>query len=178
MNIEIAGKTKSMCKAEIRFAAAFFAKYLMGDKLIKNLDIELQFEDLGKMAEGYCNPVDFGRKHRMFEIGINPKMSRHKMLQCLAHEMVHVKQYARGELRTELITAKFNGKTYKLTNSFEDYLNWPWEIEAFGRDRALYLIYSLMKKQEKITFKHGRLYIAGKRVSKKMLTSALGNATI
>ena len=172
MDIEISGKTKSMCKAEIKFATAFFAKYLMGDRLLNNLGIELLFENQGKMADGHCSPVEHSRNPRMFEIGINPKLRRYKMLQCLAHEMVHVKQYARGELSNELATAKWRGKVFKLTNSFEDYRNWPWEVEAYGRDRSLYLFYCIMLKSEKITFKNGKMYIRGKYVSKKMLTSA------
>lgn len=172
MNIDIYGKTEHMCKAEIKFATAFFAQYLMGEKLAKNLDIEVRFEDQGKMAEGHCVPLDAERRPRSFEIGINPKLRRYKMLQCLAHEMVHAKQYAKGELSNHLITAKWQGKTFKLTNSIEDYLNWPWEVEAYGRDRSLYLFYCIMIKSEKISFKHGHMYMRGKRVSKKMLTSS------
>ena len=171
MNIDIYGKTEHMCKAEIKFATAFFAQYLMGEKLAKNLDIEVRFEDQGKLAEGHCVPLDAERRPRSFEIGINPKLRRYKMLQCLAHEMVHAKQYAKGELSNQLITAKWQGKTFKLTNSIEDYLNWPWEVEAYGRDRSLYLFYTIMLKMEKISFKHGHMYMRGKRVSKKMLTS-------
>jgi hypothetical protein len=89
-------------------------------------------------------------------------MQRYKMLQCLAHEMVHVKQYAKGELSNELITAKWQGKTFKLTNSMEDYFNWPWEIEAYGRDRSLYLFYQVMLQSEKIKFKNGKMYMNGK----------------
>ena len=163
MNIKILGKAKHMCKAEIKFATAFFANYLMGERLAKNLDIEIRFENLGNL-EGVCNPVDAEKKPRMFEIGMRPNMQRYKLLQCLAHEMVHVKQYARGELSNELITAKWQGKTYKLTNSMEDYLNWPWEVEAYGRDRSLYLFYQVMVKSEKVKFKNGFLYIAGKRM--------------
>lgn len=162
MNIDIIGKSKHMCKAEIKFASAFFAQYLMGEKLARNLDIEIRLENQGKIAEGYCTPNDAERRPRSFEIGINPRLQRYKMLQCLAHEMVHVKQYARGELSNELITAKWQGKTYKLTNSFEDYLNWPWEVEAYGRDRALYLFYQIMLKSEKIKFKNGKMYMNGK----------------
>jgi hypothetical protein len=162
MNIDIKGKTKAMCKAEIKFATAFFAQYTMGTRLAKNLDIEIRLEDQGKMTEGYCAPIDAERRPRMFEIGINPKMRRYKMLRCLAHEMVHVKQYARCELSNKLITAKWKGKTYKLTNSFENYLNWPWEVEAYGRDRALYLFYQTMLKSEKIKFKNGKMFVNGK----------------
>lgn len=172
MNIDIYGKSEHMCKAEVKFATAFFAQYLMGEKLAKNLDIEVRFENQGKLAEGHCVPLDAERRPRSFEIGVNPKLRRYKMLQCIAHEMVHVKQYAKGELSNELITAKWQGKTYKITNSIEDYLNWPWEVEAYGRDRSLYLFYTIMLKTEKISFKHGHTYVRGKRVSKKMLTSA------
>jgi len=165
MNIEIRGKTKSMCKAEIKFATAFFAKYLMGEKLAKNLDVEVSFPKMNGMAEGYCSPADGERKPRNFEILIKPNMARHKTLKVLAHEMVHAKQYARGELSNELITAKWQGKTFKLTGSLEDYLNYPWEIEAFGREHGMYLVYALMLSQEKITFKHGHVYMKGKRLT-------------
>lgn len=165
MNINIRGKTKTLCKAEIKFATAFFATYIMGEKLAKNLDIEVVFENQGKLAEGHCSPLDAEKRPRIFEIGISPNLSRRKMLQCLAHEMVHVKQYAKGELSSELITAKWLGKTYKITNSFEDYLNWPWEVEAYGRDRSLYLFYKVLVKTEKVKFKHGFVYINNKRLT-------------
>lgn len=178
MKISVRGKTESMCRAEVKFAAIFFARYLMSDRLLENIQIDLVFENQGKTAQGHCHPTDDERKPRMFEIGINPTLRRHKMLECLAHEMVHLKQYARGELRHELITARWQGKTYKLTNSFEDYLNWPWEIEAYGRDRALYLFYACTLKNEKISFKNGHLLIRGKRATKKMLTSIKNAANI
>jgi hypothetical protein len=173
MDIKIIGKTKHMCKAEIKFATAFFANYVMGERLAKNLDFEIRIEDQGK-NEGCCNPLDAERRPRSFEIGIRPGMQRYKMLQCLAHEMVHVKQYARGELSSELITAKWQGKTFKLTNSMEDYLNWPWEVEAYGRDRSLYLFYQVMLKSEKVKFKNGKLYIGGKLMRFKKLDKTAG----
>jgi len=171
MNIDIKGKAEHMCKAEIKFATAFFANYVMGERLAKNLDFEIRFEDQGKMAEGHCHPLDGERRPRSFEIGINPRLQRYKMLQCLAHEMVHVKQYARGELTSELLDAKWQGKVYKITSSFEDYLNWPWEVEAYGRDRALYLFYQVMLKTEKVKFKNGKLYIGGKLMRFKNTSS-------
>ncbi len=161
MNIDIVGRTKAMCKAELKFATAFFAQYIMGTRLANKLDIEIRLEDQGR-NEGACNPLDTERRPKSFEIGIRPTMQRYKMLQCLAHEMVHVKQYAKGELSNELITAKWQGKTFKLTNSMEDYFNWPWEIEAYGRDRSLYLFYQVMFKSEKIKFKNGKMYMNGK----------------
>ena len=167
MEIKILGKQGKMCKAELKFATAFFAQYLMGPRMAKNLDIELAFIDLPGKGEGYCSPADAERSSRNFEILMKPGMARHKALKVLAHEMVHVKQYVRGELSNGSSTAKWQGKTYRLTNSLEAYLNWPWEIEAFGREQGLYVIYSLMLKQEKVEFKRGRLYIGGKLMRKQ-----------
>lgn len=162
MNIDIKGKTETLSKAEIKFALAFFANYIMGPRLAKAIDLEVHFKDQGHNTDGHCWPIDGEKYPREFYLGINPKMKRRKMLECMAHEMVHVKQYARAELSNELITAKFLGKTYKITNSFEDYLNAPWEIEAYGRDRALYMFYAIVLKQEKITFKNGKVFSFGK----------------
>lgn len=166
MNIDIAGRSKNICKAEIRFAIGFFAQYLMGTRLSKNLDIALMITDMNGIADGYCHPYECGKNPRMFEISVNAKKRRHQILQILAHEMVHVKQYARNELQSDNPdSALFAGKAYKITSSLEDYLNYPWEIEAFGREKGLYLIYQVLLKQEKIKFRNGKMYMRGKYVS-------------
>lgn len=161
MNIDIVGKSKTICKAELKFAVAFFAEYLMGTKLAKSLELDIHFEK-HDMADGHCATIEVARRPRIFEIGLNPNLQRYKMLQTIAHEMVHVKQYAKGELSNDLKTAKFNGKTHSMPQTLEEYLNSPWEIEAFGRDQGLYVIYQLMLKQEKITFKRGKMYVKNK----------------
>lgn len=54
------------------------------------------------------------------------------MMRALAHEMVHAKQYLRGELCG--YTHSWKGKKprkYKYENS-------PWEIEAYGLENCLY----------------------------------------
>ena len=53
----------------------------------------------------------------------------------LAHEMVHVKQMAKGVLRT------INGVTYwngRAVNRRTKYLNKPWEIEAFSKQELVF----------------------------------------
>ena len=163
MIIKIHGKTDKICNAELKFAAAFYAQYLMGNRLAKTLHIAISLSDQGKHTDGRCLPIDlFEKSPRIFGIGINPKMSRAKILQALAHEFVHVKQYVKQELSVEYHTAKFNGKSYRLSESIEDYFNYPWEVEAYGRDRSLYFFYRITVKSEKVVFKRGRVYIDGK----------------
>lgn len=159
------GRCTKLCKNEARFAAGFYAQYLMGKRLAESLHIDLEFSNMTGIADGYCHPYECGPNPRMFEVSINTKHQRHKQLQVLAHEMVHVKQYAKNELRSDdPRSASFAGKAYKITSSLEDYLNYPWEIEAFGRERGLYLLYSAFLIQEKIKFRNGKMYVAGKYV--------------
>lgn len=173
MNIDITGKSKAICKAELKFATAFFAEYLMGNKIPKNLDITLTVNDMKGIADGYCHPYEVGRNPRMFELAVNGNKSRSKILQILAHEMVHVKQYAKNELRSgDSSSASFAGKTYKLTTNLHEYFNYPWEIEAFGREHGMNLIYSVYLKQEKIKFKNGKMYKNGKYIKLDMISSS------
>ncbi len=53
----------------------------------------------------------------------------------LAHEMVHVKQLAKGILKTEKGVNYWNGKCY---NKRTKYLNCPWEIEAFSKQELIF----------------------------------------
>lgn len=169
MIIKILGKTKAMESVEIKYATAFFAHYLMGLRLAKGLTIHVVMrEDKTKKTYGQAIPIDmFERRPKIFVVAIEPRIGRNKFLQILAHEMVHVKQYAKGEMSVGFSNVKYNGKSYKLTESTEDYYNYPWEIEAFGRDRSLPLFYRSALKEEKITFKGGKVYIDGKMIRSK-----------
>lgn len=57
------------------------------------------------------------------------------MLTILAHEMVHVKQYALGIMKiTPSGHTIWNGKTYRKNIN---YLQSPWEIDAFSRQELI-----------------------------------------
>jgi hypothetical protein len=53
----------------------------------------------------------------------------------LAHEMVHVKQLAKGTLKTIKGVNYWNGKRYGKRTK---YLDMPWEIEAFSKQELLF----------------------------------------
>ena len=57
-----------------------------------------------------------------------------RLVLTLAHEMVHVKQYARGQ-----ITHRLGGKTYYWMGKKvrKNYFEQPWELEAFSKERIL-----------------------------------------
>jgi hypothetical protein len=73
---------------------------------MRTLEIEVKLCS-PKGAMGYCLELDTNRE---FEIEVDRTLSYRKMLETVAHEMVHVKQYARRELHPSRHT--WCGKTY------------------------------------------------------------------
>ena len=77
---------------------------------------------------------------REFTIRVDSTQTKQDMLCTIAHEMVHVKQYARGELKDFSRTikmCKWKGNTIDLASL--DYYDHPWEIEAHGREKGLFI---------------------------------------
>ena len=85
-----------------------------------------------KGAMGYCLELDSKRE---FEIELDRTLSLRKLLETVAHEMVHVKQYARRELHP--VHNTWCGKTYNPAKT--SYWDLPWEIEAHGREIGLFI---------------------------------------
>lgn len=68
---------------------------------------------------------------------IDNRLSMERLFTTLAHEMVHVKQYAKGQLKIEERRGRgdFVWLGRKVVNTH--YYDQPWEIEAFSRERLL-----------------------------------------
>jgi len=134
----IAPKRLEYIKSLVNFTLKkFFSKYMRD-----NLDIEICFrKDLLKIEGQFGNCIweDVRHRPRIFTIEIEPNQSLKLLLNTVAHELIHVKQWAKGEF-AELRNAskdkpdpvyKFNGK--KFDAGKVDYWDQPWEIEANGR---------------------------------------------
>jgi hypothetical protein len=63
------------------------------------------------------------------------------MLIGLAHEMIHVKQYAKGELKDYLRVNKSKWKGQIIDPEEVDYWDQPWEIEAHEKEKGLYYMF-------------------------------------
>jgi len=96
----------------------------------KNLNIEVKLKDLKGDAYGYC----LAETYNDFELEIHKGMRLRRLLETVAHEMVHVKQYARKELVND---HDWLGKTYNPKKV--SYWDLPWEIEAHGREVGLFV---------------------------------------
>ena len=128
MTISIKGGTKSQ-KKYARSMVKFCIKTLM--PRMKTLDITVKLKNPNG-AMGYCLELD---NNRTFEIEADKKLRLRKLLETIAHEMVHVKQYARRELHP--VHDTWCGKTYNPKKT--SYWDLPWEIEAHGREVGLFV---------------------------------------
>jgi hypothetical protein len=126
---------KKLFRPFVKRAALFFAQELMTPKMLENISVSIKF-DKNLNAFGYAGILDYNdsNKPREFEIELHPGIGAHDILETLAHEMVHVKQYAYSDLN-EACT-RWRGK--KVENM--DYYDEPWEIEANG------ISFSLLQK--------------------------------
>jgi hypothetical protein len=139
--VRVRGGTKSQ-KKHIKSMVKFCVKKLMPRQ--HNLDITVVLKDLTKAnAYGFCLADPEGDATRPdrpkeFELEIHSKMKLRKILETVAHEMVHVKQYARGELYQGTIVNKHRWQG-KWIDKDPDYWDQPWEIEAHGREAGLFI---------------------------------------
>lgn len=107
---------------------------------MRNLEINIHIKNFGKdTACGYALAADNAdsSRPREFDIEVNRSLRLKTLLSTVAHEMVHVKQFARGELYQSSLTAKHRWQG-KWINKNPNYWDLPWEIEANGREDGLF----------------------------------------
>ena len=124
------------------------------------LDIIVDFQKgLFERTDQYANCIWEDEPYRPldFTIQIDPDQKIQLLLNSLAHELVHVKQWAKGEfyqLQRERSVYKFNGQRFDTEKI--DYWDTPWEIEAHGRAIGLVVQWARMNK-----LTHKKLVVEG-----------------
>ena len=82
--------------------------------------------------EGY-NGVVAQTGNREITMMVDSRLIEGELVQCIAHEMVHVKQIAKGQLTMD----KRNNQLWLGQRVNVVYHERPWEQEAFSRERLL-----------------------------------------
>lgn len=124
-------------------AAQFFAEALQIDKCTAELEIhfielDCDEDEIACSTSGWIVYADNVADIYIRENYADPQESQ---LEILAHEMVHLKQYMKGELvdipGTNAVSWK--GVRFSCSNNPESWTYWdsPWEMEAFGRQHGL-----------------------------------------
>lgn len=137
--LRIRGYNENLTKCETERVIDLFGKHLLG-KMYKHIDIDVEFLRLHGMW-GRCGIIDIHKgKCRDFELEINSRLCKRNQIKTIAHELVHLKQFARGEfMDLGYNEYKWKGSIMRLPDS--QYLKFPWEVEAYGMENKLYEIY-------------------------------------
>lgn len=123
--------------------ARFTANKLM-PRMAPKLSVEFCFVTNLFKREGVFGDVGYYEGDavpRDFVIRLDAGIDEVDLLKTVAHEMVHVKQIARNELKELERTPyfRFHKNYYPKTI---DYFDKPWEIEAHGREEGLIVRWS------------------------------------
>lgn len=145
MEITVKGFSKKTA-AELTLAARFYADLLLDPRVVRNIVLEIE-RDKNSTDLGSCVNEDDTRNPRWFTINIRGARGDADPVQTLAHEMVHLKQYAKNELKSGFkvpsrggmkMKSKWKGEIWKPKGKEHEYFDSPWEIEAYGKEVGLY----------------------------------------
>ena len=127
-------------------AARFFAAQLIHTRTTNKIELDLEIVKTLDV-DGECISEDDHKNPRYFTIRLK-RAPIDEMIKVLAHEMVHVKQYAKNELGKELalarggkglrIVTRWLGELWSPKSKEDAYWDAPWEIEAYGREVGLH----------------------------------------
>ena len=140
MHIQITNIDDPDREAVIRAAVLFYGKKLL-PTLYKKITVTINYnKDIPVEFEAETNWMDKNVFPKQFEISLCKGVKNfRKILQTLAHEMVHVKQFAKGEIYDHKYRRTFKWGKRHFNIDKEDYWDLPWEIEAYGRELGLYI---------------------------------------
>lgn len=149
MNIVFNNRVNLELRDLLSKAAHFYADKLDIDKKLQNR-ITINMFVRKSDSRGSCEVPVGALNPRQFDIILSPdEEGEVSIVQTLAHEMVHLKQFALGELRMMSRCNKWKGKKWvEKSNELDDYYDTPWEIEAFGREEGLFLRFALEYEDE------------------------------
>ena len=142
MILHIKGSNKAFRKL-VESATWFYAERLMGKRLMESLEITINLKKNLLSKEGNEGSViweDDGYRPREFTIELDTTVKIRNLLITLAHEMVHIKQWAKDEMYEYMNVAgmvRFKGE--KVHMEITDYWDYPWEIEAYGKQLGLFV---------------------------------------
>jgi len=117
----------------------FVAKYLPRHKI----DIRVNHRGLKREGVlGWCSVIDSDSRPRDFEIELQNGMDILSYTETLLHELWHVYQHVKGNLKDKRGKRLWKGIDHTET----DYSDQPWEIEALQMESKLFKEYLTISK--------------------------------
>ena len=177
MHVYVRGAKDRTLSKWLRTAAKFYADELMHANLVKNLTLKIIIkendEDFSDKGRCEWDDTDGPPDPRFFTILIAKTDPVRDFFTTLAHEMVHLKQYAKNEmsglvgpgcahawkgvpykLNSKMSPKKAKGNKIKLRQDGSDYYYQPWEIEAYGLEVGLFAYFNKLHDIDKFIEKN------------------------
>ena len=151
MRVKILGSSPDkITRAEIRQAVNFFADKLLTPRMSKNI---LTFVKIRKSlvkrdnVYAWCCPIDDHVRPREFEIELDSSLGRVTSIRTLAHEMVHVRQWVKNELKDYVRKdTHWHGSSVSPDTPYREL---PWEVEAYALQNQLASEYFAWNRDQK-----------------------------
>ncbi len=128
---------------KFRSATRWMINHLFGNRLSQVISMNVIFKkDLCKkeFIFGDCGTEDDSFPPRLFTIRIDSNMTKFQQFITLSHELIHMKQFAKGEMYDYALRPELTRwKRRKINVEKTDYENLPWEKEAYKLQRSLLL---------------------------------------
>lgn len=135
MEIKIKGGNKKQ-KELARKVVGVSCYSLLSNKLFSNIQCNIEISKPVGLF-GSCTWEDTNIRPREFTIEIHKEMDEKNFIMTICHEAVHLKQYARCELR-ELYRGGHRLMWYDRDCTNIPYIKLPWEMEATALEKSLY----------------------------------------
>lgn len=147
MDISVYGTKNKKLIRDLSDAAEFYANILLDPRMARSIELDIEIEK-SLEVEGMMISEEDKKNPRFFTIQLRNKKTDDDIFKTLAHEMVHLKQYAKNQLYKRFVTAKnkkgetlqtsWEGNIWKPKRNEHKYFDSPWEVEAYGREVGLY----------------------------------------
>ena len=136
MLLEIKGFNRKQKKI-VAAAALYFIEKLIHSRARNKLEVTIIRKKL--WADGFCQYEDSNIHPRSFILEISNKLDGEELIKTVAHELVHVKQYVKNELRERYKPNHHHMWHQELIIVNDDnFYDVPWEIEARELEDVLY----------------------------------------
>lgn len=143
-NVMVRGGSTTQ-KKYVSSIAEYSLNKLVSSRLNKSLKIEIHLKKNLLSASGTLGDAIYmddepTRRPKEFLVRADSTIQLRNLLVTVAHELVHVKQWATGEMyeyHNVCGTTRFKDK--KINTDKTDYWDFPWEIEAHGREMGLFI---------------------------------------
>lgn len=141
MFFELTGVKKKRDREFISDAFYFFATTLLHHRTFDVLELSVVVKNLGH-ADGFCSWEDNNINPREFTIELNKDLCGIELVKTIAHEMVHLKQYVKGELKERFKPSHrhiWHDNVIDVGN--DNFYDVPWEVQARDMEQELFLLF-------------------------------------